>query len=183
MNVSRIIHNNLRVTCLTTNQPVVGSNPSGRAKNRRAPSRGPSVFEALGGLKRNSVRGEEGEAPLLRDHVFANPGKYLLKRAVVGFEHSDNELLAFVDSKNEFPPVQTQEYVGGEECDSLIAIDEGVIDQQGLEHRCCHFFNMCVVTGLRPKEGTFQESLVANAVVATKSLDQSLLNCEHFIKR
>ena len=121
--------------------------------------------------------------PLLRDYVFANPGKYLLKRAVVGFQHSDNELLAFVGSKNEFPPVQTQEYVGGEECDSLIAIDEGAIDQQGLEHRCCHFFNMCVVTGLRPKEGTFQDPLVANAVVATKSLDQSLLNCEHFIKR
>ena len=68
------------------------------------------------------------EAPLLFDDVFANPGKYLLKRTVVALEHSDNELLAFVGCKNEFPPVQTQEYVGGEESDSLIAIDERVID-------------------------------------------------------
>lgn len=42
---------------------------------------------------------------------------------------------------------------------------------------------MCVVAGLWPEEGAFQESSVANAVVATKSLDQSLLNDEHFIER
>ena len=42
---------------------------------------------------------------------------------------------------------------------------------------------MCVVASLWPKEGTFQESSVANAVVAAKSLNQSLLNSEHFIER
>ena len=42
---------------------------------------------------------------------------------------------------------------------------------------------MCVVTGLRPKERTFQEALIANTVVTAKSLDQSVLDSEHFIKR
>jgi hypothetical protein len=42
---------------------------------------------------------------------------------------------------------------------------------------------VCVVAGLWPKEGAFQESSVANTVVAAKSLDQSLLKCEHFIER
>ena len=41
---------------------------------------------------------------------------------------------------------------------------------------------MCVVAGLWPKEGAFQEAVVANTVVTAKSLDQSLLNCEHFIE-
>ena len=42
---------------------------------------------------------------------------------------------------------------------------------------------MCVVAGLWPKEGAFQESLVAKTMVAAKSLDQSLLNGEDFIDR
>jgi hypothetical protein len=79
--------------------------------------------------------------------------------------------------------MQTQENVSCEECDPFIAIDKGVIDQQRLEHRRRHLFYMRVVTGLRPKESAFQESPVANAEVAAKSLDQSLLNCEHFIER
>lgn len=41
---------------------------------------------------------------------------------------------------------------------------------------------MCVVASLWPKERAFQESSVANAVLAAKSLDQTLLNSEHFIE-
>ena len=58
-----------------------------------------------------------------------------------------------------------------------------MIDQQRLERRSGHFFNMCVVAGLRPEEGAFQEALVADTVVAAESLDQSLLNSERFIER
>ena len=42
---------------------------------------------------------------------------------------------------------------------------------------------MGVVTGLWPEEGAFQEASIADTVVATKSLDQSLLNSERFIER
>ena len=114
--------------------------------------------------------------------MLSNPGENLLNRTVVALEHSDNELLAFVGCKNEFPAVQTQEYVSCKERDPFVAIEKGVIDQQRLEHRRGHFFEMCVVAGLWPKEGAFQESPVANTMVAAKSLDQSLLNYEHFIE-
>ena len=42
---------------------------------------------------------------------------------------------------------------------------------------------MCVVTGSRSEKGAFEETLVTNAVVAAKALDQSLLYREHFVER
>jgi len=118
-----------------------------------------------------------------RDNVFPNPGKDFLKRTVIGLEHSANKLFALVGSKHQLPPVQTQEYIGGEESDSFVAIDEGMIDKQRLEHRSRHFFDVRVVTGLWSKEGAFQKSLIANTVVTAESLDQSFLDSEYFIKR
>ena len=115
--------------------------------------------------------------------MHSNPLQDLLERTVVGFQQADDELFALVGGKHKLPPIQTQENVSCEESDSFIAIDKGVIDQQRFEQCRRHFFYMCVVTGLRPKEGAFQESPVADTVVAAKSLDQSFLNCEHFIER
>jgi hypothetical protein len=56
-----------------------------------------------------------------------------------------------------------------------------VIDEQRLEHRRGHLFDVCVVTRLRAKESAVEESPVAIAMVSAKSIDQALLNCEHFI--
>ena len=42
---------------------------------------------------------------------------------------------------------------------------------------------MGVVTGLRTEKSAFEKAVVANSAVATKALNQALLNCEHLINR
>ena len=115
--------------------------------------------------------------------MFANPRLDLVQRTIVGVKHFEDKLFTFIGREHQLPPVQAQEYVSCKERDPFAAIGKGMIEQQRLEHSGRHFFNMIVVARLWPKEGAFQESPVANTMVAAKSLDQSLLNYERFIER
>ena len=114
--------------------------------------------------------------------MLANPLQDLLKRTIVGFKHSNNELFTFVGGKNQLPPVQAQENVSREERHSFVAVHERMVDQKGFEHCCCHLFDMCVVTGLRSEEGAFEKAAVTYSVVAAKTIDQALLNSEYLIE-
>ncbi len=56
----------------------------------------------------------------------------------------------------QFPPVQAQEYVGRKEGNTLIAVNEGVVDDEGFEHGGRHLAEMIVIAGLRAKQGALQ---------------------------
>lgn len=62
----------------------------------------------------------------------------------------------------QFPAVEPQENIGAEKGHALVAVHEGVVEEQSLEQRCGHPVESLVVAGLRAVEGAHQQPAVTN---------------------
>ena len=81
------------------------------------------------------------------------------------------------------PAIQAQKNIGGKKSDSLVAIHEGVIHQQGLEQRRRHLGDVPVVAGTGSIESALQKSNVAHARRAAKTPDEALVHQERLVQR
>ena len=77
--------------------------------------------------------------------------------------------------------VQAQEYVGREEGNTFVPVDERVVHEKRLEQRGRHLGEVGVVTGLRAVQGAFQQAVITNTWWTSKPFQQGAVDCQHLV--
>jgi len=81
------------------------------------------------------------------------------------------------------PPVQAQKYVSRKEGDSLVFIDEWMVDDQRFEQRGGHLGKVGIVAGLRAMECALEQAPVSKTRLPAEDLDQVFVHCQDFVGR
>jgi len=119
-----------------------------------------ALVQRAADLSGYSVRWPELSKPHER---LADPGQQMLEVAAVLLQKAYEKPVGLLRLDPEFPAVQSQEYVGGEEGHALVPVEEGVVHEQRLEERRRHLGDVTVVAGAWAKQGAFEETEVADA--------------------
>lgn len=74
------------------------------------------------------------------------------------------------------PTVQAQEDIRCEKCNALIAVEEGMVDEQGFELCGGHFRDVGIVAGAWPMQRAVEQATIAQAGGTAELIDQPLVN-------
>ena len=98
----------------------------------------------------------------------------------VSFHRAIDEIVGGCGFDLDIETVSAQEYVGGGETDSLVAVEETVVLAKRL-HQCGRLFSERIVTaGLRAKGGGLNRALVANTVHTSEHVNEPVLHLVDF---
>ena len=103
------------------------------------------------------------------------------KVALGGFQETDKKPVRFLSLNLELPAIQSEEYIGGKERHSLVAIDERVIHKKGLHQSRSHFSQIRIVPRLRPIESALQQPNIPDSLGPPESIKQTLVYGERFL--
>lgn len=78
------------------------------------------------------------------------------KIGLTGVQQTDQNGISLLSIQRELPAIKSQKHIGGKQGHALVAVDEGVVNQQRLELGRGHLFQCRVVSGLRAVKRAFQ---------------------------
>src|SRR5208337_1487575 len=115
--------------------------------------------------------------------VETDPVKDLRKAKFVPVHRAVDERVSLHALDLDVKAIAPQEDIGGSEGDAFIAVHKAVVVRERLHQRGRFFLDGVVIASLRTKNGSLNRALVADAMPAAESLDQSVLHPVNFRDR
>ena len=103
--------------------------------------------------------------------MFTQPRHEFLEGELASVVERKQEILRPLGGGRELCAVDREKRIGGGKGGALIAVEERVVLGQALPKRHGFFDEIGILAGLRPEEGGFKQTRIANAVTATITLD------------
>ncbi|MGB5578955.1 MAG: hypothetical protein WBM68_00185 [Woeseia sp.] len=135
-----------------------------------------SQAKKVSGKRKTNQTGE-----LKSDEILDNPRLQYSVVAGASLEVGNQESMRLNIVYGQFPAIQAKEDICRKECNSLVAVYECMVEEQGFEKRRGHRCKIIVVAGLGAIKRAFEQALIANACRSAEAFDESFVDGDDFI--